>query len=85
MMIIDYATKDKVVQDSDGTRVTSYASGGFMIESAGLPDATGTSAGVSVTPVPGSCSLKCCQVALHDSSTHMLPATAAQLRQMAVI
>lgn len=53
VMIIDYVTGDKVVQDSDGTRVTSYASGGFRVESAGLPDVRGGLAGVTVEPIPG--------------------------------
>ena len=53
LMIIDYVTGDRVAQDSDGTRVTSYASGGFMVESAGLPTVRGTPNGVAVEPTPG--------------------------------
>ena len=52
-MVIDYTTGDKVVQDSDGTRVTSYASGGFMVESAGLPTIRGGPDGVALEPMPG--------------------------------
>jgi len=53
VMIIDYVTGDRVVQDSDGTRVTSYACGGFMVESAGLPPVTGSASGLTVEPMPG--------------------------------
>ena len=53
VMIIDYVTGDRVVQDSDGTRVTTYASGGFMVESAGLPLVRGGPSGVSLEPMPG--------------------------------
>ena len=53
VMIIDYVTGDRVVQDSDGTRVTTYASGGFMVESAGLPLVKGGPSGVSLEPMPG--------------------------------
>ena len=53
VMIVDYATGDRVVQDSDGTRVTSYASGGFMVESAGLPDVRSSAYGVTLEPMPG--------------------------------
>ena len=53
VMIIDYVTGDKVVQDSDGTRVTSYAGGGFLVESAGLPPVTGSASGLTVEPMPG--------------------------------
>ena len=52
-MIIDYVTGDRVVQDSDGTRVISYACGGFMVESAGLPPVTGSASGLTVEPMPG--------------------------------
>ena len=53
VMIIDYETGDKVVQDSDGSRVTTYASGGFMVESAGLPLVKGGPYKVSLEPMPG--------------------------------
>jgi hypothetical protein len=53
VMIIDYVTGDRVVQDSDGTRVTSYAGGGFLVESAGLPPVTGSASGLTVEPMPG--------------------------------
>ncbi len=53
VMIIDYVTGDRVVQDSDGTRVISYACGGFMVESAGLPPVTGSASGLTVEPMPG--------------------------------
>ena len=53
LMVIDYTTGDKVVQDSDGTRATSYASGGFVVESAGLPTIRGGSDGVALEPMPG--------------------------------
>jgi len=53
VMIIDYVTGDRVVQDSDGTRVTSYACGGFLVESAGLPPVTGSASGLTVEPMPG--------------------------------
>lgn len=53
VMVVDYVTGDRVVQDSDGSRVTSYASGGFMVESAGLPPVKGGPSGVSLEPMPG--------------------------------
>lgn len=53
VMIIDYVTGDRLVQDSDGSRVTTYASGGFMVESAGLPLVRGGPSGVSLEPMPG--------------------------------
>lgn len=53
VMIIDYVTGDRVVQDSDGTRVTSYAGGGFLVESAGLPPVTGSASGLTLEPMPG--------------------------------
>ncbi|KAL0038853.1 hypothetical protein WJX79_010718 [Trebouxia sp. C0005] len=53
VMIIDYVTGDRVVQDSDGTRVTSYAGGGFLVESAGLPPVAGSASGLTVEPMPG--------------------------------
>lgn len=53
VMIVDYVTGDRVVQDSDGSRVTTYASGGFMVESAGLPPVKWGPSGVSLEPMPG--------------------------------
>ena len=53
VMIIDYVTGDRLVQDSDGSRVTTYASGDFMVESAGLPLVRGGPSGVSLKPMPG--------------------------------
>ena len=53
VMVIDYVTGDRVVQDSDGSRVTTYASGGFMVESAGLPPVNGGPSGLSLEPMPG--------------------------------
>ena len=53
VMIIDYVTGDRLVQDSDGTRVTTYASGGFMVESSGLPLVKGGPSGISLEPMPG--------------------------------
>ena len=53
VMVIDYITGDRLVQDSDGTRVTSYASGGFLVESAGLPAVRGAPSGVTVETMPG--------------------------------
>lgn len=53
VMVIDYVTGDRVVQDSDGSRVTTYASGEFLVESAGLPPVRGGPAGVTVEPMPG--------------------------------
>lgn len=53
VMVIDYVTGDRVVQDSDGSRVTTYASGEFLVESAGLPPVKGGPSGVSVEPMPG--------------------------------
>ena len=52
-MILDYVTGDRVVQDSDGSRVTTYACGGFKVESAGLPPVMTSAAGVTVEPMPG--------------------------------
>lgn len=53
VMIIDYVTGDRLVQDSDGTRIISYASGGFMVESAGLPAVRGSASGMTLEPMPG--------------------------------
>ena len=53
VMVINYVSGDRVVQDSDGTRVTSYASGGFLVESAGLPNVRKDAGGVAVEPMPG--------------------------------
>ena len=41
------------MQDSDRTWLTTFATGGFLVESAGLPDVRGVAQGVFVELMPG--------------------------------
>ena len=48
-----------MVQDADGTRVTTWADGAWRVEAPGMPPVLGDTAGIECQAAPGQVAPKC--------------------------